>query len=195
MGRSSTYSVDDDKFDPSTSCKARASQLRTHFKKMINVGRFIRGMKIDNAIAYLEQVLEKERAIPFKQHRAGCGRHAQAKIISAPGDQVGWPVKSVKFMLDLLANLRANAESKDLDIDNLYIRHVQVNQAIKMRRRTFRAHGRIGPYMRNPCHVELVAAVKGEPVEKEKRPEPLLTRKRMAQLRRAKVPIGGGVDE
>mmetsp|Transcript_22944 Transcript_22944/g.37012 ORF Transcript_22944/g.37012 Transcript_22944/m.37012 type:complete len:194 (-) Transcript_22944:329-910(-) len=193
MGRSSTYSSEP--ANPATSCKARASQLRTHFKKMINVGRFIRGMKVEAATAYLEQVLDKERAIPFKVHRAGCGRHSQAKIVNAPGDQVGWPVKSVKFMLDLLSNLKANAESKDLDIENLYIRHVQVNQAIKMRRRTFRAHGRIGPYMRNPCHVELWAEVKGEPTQKEKKPEVQLTRKRMAQLRLQKVPIGGGAEE
>jgi large subunit ribosomal protein L17e len=33
-----------------------------------------------------------------------------------------------------------------------------------MRRRTYRAHGRINPYMSHPCHIELILAPKGEEV-------------------------------
>ena len=32
---------------------------------------------------------------------------------------------------------------KDLDIDKLFISHIQVNRAVQQRRRTYRAHGRI----------------------------------------------------
>jgi len=32
---------------------------------------------------------------------------------------------------------------KGLEVDNLYVSHIQVNQAQKQRRRTYRAHGRI----------------------------------------------------
>ena len=90
------------------------------------------------------------------------------KNLNAPGSQVGWPVKSVKYLMDLLVNAEANAEFKGLDIDNCYIHHIQVNQAIKQRRRTYRAHGRIGPYMASPCHVELIVAEKGSIVKKQK---------------------------
>lgn len=34
-------------------------------------------------------------------------------------------------------------QSKGLDVDGLYIVHVQCNRAPKQRRRTYRAHGRI----------------------------------------------------
>ena len=37
---------------------------------------------------------------------------------------------------------------------------IQVNRAPKMRRRTYRAHGRINPYMSSPCHIELTLAEK-----------------------------------
>mmetsp|Transcript_20891 Transcript_20891/g.30999 ORF Transcript_20891/g.30999 Transcript_20891/m.30999 type:complete len:194 (-) Transcript_20891:21-602(-) len=191
MGKMGRYGREPENVEGS--CKARGSQLRTHFKKMHEVGAFIRGMKIEAAIKYLEQVLDKERAIPFKHFRAGCGRHAQAKLIKAPGDQVGWPEKSCKYMLDLLTNLKANAEAKGLNVDETFIRHVQVNMAVKMRRRTYRAHGRINPYMCHPCHVELWAEQKGEKVEKEKAPEPVISRKKAAILRRRQVPVGGGV--
>ncbi|KAE8021337.1 hypothetical protein FH972_007235 [Carpinus fangiana] len=54
-----------------------------------------------------------------------------------------WPFKSAKFILDLLKNAESNAEVKSLDVDSLYISHIQVNQAQKHRRQTYCAHGRI----------------------------------------------------
>ena len=77
--------------------------------------------------------------------RSGCGvgRHAQAHSIKAPGDQCRWPKAACKFFLVLLNNLKANGEAKGLNVENLRISHVQVNQAPVMRRRTYRAHGRV----------------------------------------------------
>ena len=57
-----------------------------------------------------------------------------------------WPVKSAEFLLSLLKNAEANADTKGLDTSNLIVKHIQVNQAPKQRRRTYRAHGRINPY-------------------------------------------------
>ncbi|CDP09588.1 unnamed protein product [Coffea canephora] len=56
---------------------------------------------------------------------------------------------------------------KGLDVDSLFISHIQVNQAHKQRRRTYRAHGRINPYMSSPCHIELILSEKEESVKKE----------------------------
>ena len=36
----------------------------------------------------------------------------------------------------------------------------KVNRAPHMRRRTYRAHGRINPYMSSPCHIEVVLVEK-----------------------------------
>merc|ERR1711896_50595 len=47
-------------------------------------------------------------------------------------------------------------EMKALDVDKLFIAHIQVNRAVQNRRRTYRAHGRINPYMSSPCHVEII---------------------------------------
>jgi large subunit ribosomal protein L17e len=54
-----------------------------------------------------------------------------------------------------LKNAESNAEYKGLDADHLVVDHIQVNRAPKMRRRTYRAHGRINPYMSSPCHIEV----------------------------------------
>lgn len=67
---------------------------------------------------------------------------------STTGKQFGvsrarWPVKSAEFLLSLLKNAEANADTKGLDTGNLIVKHIQVNQAPKQRRRTYRAHGRV----------------------------------------------------
>jgi ribosomal protein uL22 len=58
-----------------------------------------------------------------------------------------WPVKSAEFLLSLLKNAEANADTKGLDTSNLIVKHIQVNQAPKQRRRTYRAHGRVSDAM------------------------------------------------
>ncbi|XP_039038929.1 60S ribosomal protein L17-2-like [Hibiscus syriacus] len=107
-----------------------------------------------------------KQAIPFRRFCGGVGRTAQAKNRHS-NMQGRWPVKSTKFILDLLKNAESNAEVKDLDVDALYISHIQVNQAQKQRRRrTYRAHERINPYMSSPCHTKLILSEKEEPVKK-----------------------------
>merc|ERR1712024_148646 len=86
----------------------------------------------------------------------GVGRHAQAKVHGTA--QGRWPLKSAEFLLQLLKNAESNAEYKGLDTDHLMIEHIQVNRAPKMRRRTYRAHGRINPFMSSPCHIEVILA-------------------------------------
>ena len=82
----------------------------------------------------------------------------------------------------MLKNAESNAEVKGLDIDNLYITHIQVNKAIPQRRLTYRAHGRINPYMSSPCHVELMLEEKEEPVARAEEPKKY-TRRQQAKLR------------
>ncbi len=53
----------------------------------------------------------------------------------------------------------------------LYFYFVQVNRAPKMRRRTYRAHGRINPYMSSPCHIEICLVEKEQAFSKKDEPE------------------------
>ena len=90
---------------------------------------------------YLNQVLDHHRCIPFKRYAGATGRTAQAKEWGVTKGR--WPQKSVKVVLNLLANLEANAKVKGLETEKLTLSHIQVNRAQKGRRRTYRAHGRI----------------------------------------------------
>ena len=120
----------------------------------------IKGMQLNRAKTYLQNVIAHKDAIPFRRHCGNIGRHAMGKKYKNSGNQCRWPEKSCRYLLDLLTNAESNAEIQGLDVDNLYIRHIQVNRAPKMRRRTYRAHGRIGPYMASPCHVEMILTSK-----------------------------------
>lgn len=114
----------------------------------------IKGMKLMKAQKFLEDVIDHKQAVPFRRFRRGVGRCAQANVWGVT--QGRWPEKSCKFVLGLLKNLQSNAESKGLSLDKIVLKHVQVNQAPKMRRRTYRAHGRVNAYLSSPCHIELV---------------------------------------
>ena len=186
------YSADPE--EPQKSAKARGSNLRVHFKNMRETANAIKGMSLKKAKSFLEDVVEHKQAVPFRRFTGGCGRHAQGKLRNAPGSQVGWPVKSCKFILDLLTNAEANAEMRALDVDVLVVDHIQCNRAMKQRRRTYRAHGRINPYMSNPTHIELILSEKVEGVkrgEEDDAAKPV----RMSRKGRARqlLRVGGGV--
>ena len=124
-------------------CQARGSYLTVHFKNAREVGRAIRGMPLVKAERYLNDVIAHKQAVAFTRYNGGVGRHAQGHMVKAPGNQCRWPEAACKFFLVLLTNLKANGEAKGLNAKDLKISHVQVNHAPVMRRRTYRAHGRI----------------------------------------------------
>lgn len=122
-------------------------------------------MPLRRAQRYLKNVIAKKEIIPFRRFNGGVGRKAQCSQF--PGCTQGrWPKKSAEFLLQLLRNAESNADYKGLDVDRLVVEHIQVNAAPMMRRRTYRAHGRINPYMSCPCHIEVILAEKEQVVAK-----------------------------
>lgn len=176
--------------------KAKGAHLRVHFKNVVEVAAAVKNMPLQRAKKYLAAVLEHKEAIPIRNSKGGRGRHAQAKAFNTPGSLCFWPKNASKVVLGLLENAEANAVSKGLDTKDLVVKHAQANQAPKGRRRTYRAHGRIGPYMSVPAHVELVLESKPakaveKAAEKDGKTAPRLFRKRLAA--KFRVAVGGGV--
>merc|ERR1712126_726678 len=137
------------------------------------------------AVQCLKNVLDHKEIVPFRRFMGGVGRHAQAKVHGT--SQGRWPKKSVEFLLDLLKNAESNAEYKGLDADHLVVDHIQVNRAPKMRRRTYRAHGRINPYMSSPCHIELTLVEKEQAFAKASAEEPEKKKVSQKKLQRQKM--------
>lgn len=157
------YSV---KKNNETQASAKASGIRVHFKNTRETANAIRGMALTKAQKYLRDVLAHKDAVPFRIHTGGIGRHAQAKKYKV--SRCRWPEKSVKAVLDLLKNAQSNAEYQGLDSKNLSVSHVQVHEAPKHRRRTYRAHGRINAYMACPSHLQVVLSSENKVVAKPK---------------------------
>jgi len=169
------------------SARARGAYLRVSFKNTRETAQAINGLKVTRAIAFLENVKEKKEAVPFRRYAGSIGRCSQGKQFGV--SRARWPVKSAQFLLGLLKNAEANAEAKGLDTSSLVVKHIQVNQAAKQRRRTYRAHGRLNPYMSNPCHIELILTEGDEAVQKSdvavERDERLNSRQRGRRIRQA----------
>ncbi|XP_064390547.1 large ribosomal subunit protein uL22 [Halichondria panicea] len=191
MGR---YAIEPE--NSSKSCKARGEDLRVHFKNTREAAQAIKGMHLKKALRYLNDVLEKKQIIPFRRFSGGVGRKAQAKNFKTPGSQGRWPKKSCDFLIGLLRNAESNAEVKMLNTDALVIEHIQVNRAAKLRRRTYRAHGRINPFMTSPCHIEMFLMEKDEAIPKGE--DDTTQKKKVSQKKlkrqKLKAAMSGGVD-
>ncbi|XP_042326773.1 LOW QUALITY PROTEIN: 60S ribosomal protein L17-like [Sceloporus undulatus] len=174
------YSLDTE--NPTKLCKSRSSNLHVHFKNTRETAQAIKGMHIQKATKYLKDVTLKEQCVPFFHYNGGVGRCAQAKQWG--WTQGCWPKKSAEFLLHMLRNAESNAELKDLDVDSLVIEHIQVSKAPKMCRRTYRAHGRISPYMSSPCHIEMILTEKEQIVPKPE--EKVAQKKKISQKKQKK---------
>ncbi|POW22537.1 hypothetical protein PSHT_01211 [Puccinia striiformis] len=171
---------EDGKEDRKAVARSRSNYLRTHFKNtspsfidhadpfhpstVRETAAAITGLKLAKALSFLSDVTEHKQCVPFRRFSGGVGRTAQAKAHNHT--QGRWPLKTAKYMIQLLKNAQANAVANELEPEDLTITSVNVNQAPKTRRRTYRAHGRINPYQGHPCHVEIILTPTTEEVEK-----------------------------
>lgn len=148
--------------NPQKSVKAQGSDLRVHFKNTHEAGAAIRGMTLSRAQVFLNNVIEKKEIVPFRRFKIGVKGKPQCNTWKVPVGR--WPKKSADVLLRLLKNAESNAELQGMDTENLVVSHIQVNKAMRGRRRTFRAHGRINAFMSQPCHVEMFLSEPEEPV-------------------------------
>ena len=135
--------------------KAFGENLPISLKDSVNICREIKGMKLDDAKQYLEDVIKKKRAVKYFRyldsvsHRKGIG----------PGR---YPVKEAKYILKVLENAEANAEDKELDIDNTYIMHIAAHKGEILKTNKPRAQGRSTEYRKDRIHIEVILEERAE---------------------------------
>lgn len=132
--------------------KALGRSLKISPKHAVEICNMIRGMKVEKAEAYLEDVIEMKTAVPFKRHNKRVGHRRGIE---------GWPtgrypVKAAKQILDILKSAEANAEYKGLDTENLKILHISSHRGYVIRGWTPRAFGRASPFNTPTTHVQIV---------------------------------------
>jgi len=138
--------------DPDVTAKASGRELRISPKHAREVCAAIKGMKLDQAREFLEQVINKKKPVPFKRfnkkvpHRRGLQKAAAGR----------YPVKAAKKILEVLESAEANATYKGLDTENLKVIHAAAYPGMKIKRYIPRAMGRATPRFETLCHVEIV---------------------------------------
>ena len=144
------YSITE--LDPDRTVKASGRELRVSPKHAREVCKTIKGMKLDQAKDYLQQVILKKKPVPFRRHKKKVGhRHGIEKAYAGR-----YPVKATQKILKVLEGAEINAEYKGLDIERLRIIHASAYPGMKIKRYIERAFGRSSPRFETLCHVELV---------------------------------------
>ncbi len=140
------YSI---KVDDEKHAKSFGENLPLSLKDSVNLCRALKGMKVDDAKEYLEDIMKKKRAVKYFRyldsisHRKGIG-HGR------------YPVKEAKYILKIIENAEANAENKELDTDNIYIKHIAAHKGEILKRNVPRAQGRSAEIRRDRIHIEVI---------------------------------------
>ena len=146
------YAYDNKEVDESKVARAKASSLKISPKHSVEICSAIRGMEVSKAKAYLNDVIDMKKSVPFKRHNRKVGHRR---------GQDGWPigrypVKAAAQILKVLENAEANAEYKGMDVENLKIEHISSHKGMVIRGARPRAFGRVTPFNTPTTHIQIV---------------------------------------
>ena len=137
--------------EPESEKTARSIGKELHIsrKQAHEISTAIKGMKLETARKFLEDVSELKQAVPYKRftrnvpHRKGMctGRY---------------PQKAAKEFLKVLKNAESNAKYKGIDSDNIKISHIATKKGHTFRGRFPRAQGRATPKDHETVSVEMI---------------------------------------
>jgi len=117
--------------------RAYGRNINVSWKKANQVCAAIRGMFVEKAIKYLDDVIAKKQYVPFKKYNTGCGHR--------PGGVIGkYPEKAAKAVKKVLLNAKNNAEQKGFDISRTKIVHATAYKGISAP--AIRSKGPRNPY-------------------------------------------------
>jgi large subunit ribosomal protein L22 len=135
--------------DPEKSARAFGYELHCSQKDSMNLAHALRGMKIEAAKKYLEEIIALKRALPAIYHKKK--REHQKGI--GPGS---FPEKAARYMLKVIENAENNAEYKGFDVDNMKITHISAYQGRMVKGMMPRAHGRATDKNETTTDVEII---------------------------------------
>ncbi len=146
------YAYDNKEVDESKVARAKASSLKISPKHCVEICSAIRGMEVSKAKAYLNDVIEMKKAVPFKRHNRDVGHRKGMKGWAAGR----YPVKASKAILKVLENAEANAEYKGMDVETLKIDHISSHRGMVIRGARPRAFGRVTAFNTPTTHIQIV---------------------------------------
>ncbi len=139
--------------EPENTSKAMGKELHISRKHAHEIASAIRGMKLDKARGFLEDVSELKRAVPYKRYKCN--------IPHRKGMCTGrYPQKAAKEILRVLKNAESNATYKGLDPENMRITHIATKKGHTYMGQFPRAQGRATPKQHETVSVEMILEAK-----------------------------------
>jgi len=144
MKKYSTKDIDSDK-----TAKAYGYELHCSVKDTKNLAYAIKGMRIEDAKKYLEEIIFMKRALPAVFHK----RKVAHQIAIGPGS---YPQKAARYMLKTLMNAENNAEYKGFDVENIKISHISTYGGRILKGIMPRAQGRATNKNKKTTNIEII---------------------------------------
>ena len=134
--------------------KAMAKNQHISVKYSTEICREIKGKLVKKAIERLERIIEQKEFLPLKKYNK--------KVPHRKGDSVSgvksgrFPESTCRTFLKLLESVKANADFKGMDAENLAIVHCFASSGFK--RRSMQPKGKISGKVRRKksSHIEIV---------------------------------------
>lgn len=139
-------------YDTTRHVRAAVREKQISHKHAREIAVQIKGLSIEKARDYLQSVVNKQRAVPFRRYKNQVGHKSDPGVMSGR-----YPQKSATEFIKLLDNLESNAEYKGMDLERLKIVNATVHKGVLIKRFTPRAFGRASPKNNVLTHIELVA--------------------------------------
>lgn len=133
---------------PEKTARAIGYELDISPRHAIEIARAIKGMRLEKAKKYLQEVIDLKRPIPYKR----CQQAGHKKGIG-PGK---YPKKASMKILKLLESAENNAEYKGLEPEDMRILHIATHRGRVIKKNIPKAHGRSTPYNTETTNVELI---------------------------------------
>jgi len=148
------YSFIEQKYDVDRLAKGSGRDLRLKPKHGREICAVIKGMQLDRAKRFLEDVIQLKQSVPFRRHKK---KQAHRKDLKQFKWYAGrYPQKAAAKIYEILSQVESNAEYKGLDIDLCRIIHAATQHGRIIKRYIERAHGRSSPRFKHLSHVEIV---------------------------------------
>jgi len=147
------YSYAFQNFDKARHVRASVREKSISHKHSREIAVAISGKSIDKAREFLENVVVKKEAVPYRRYHNEVAHRSNIRDGFSAGR---FPQKAAKEFLKLLDNLESNAEYKGMDLDRLRIVSAVVHKGTKLKRFQPRAMGRSSPKYDTLVHLELV---------------------------------------
>ena len=139
-------------YDSTRHVRASMREKKISHKHAREIASAIKGLTVEKARDYLQDVIKHKRSIPFRRFKNQVGHRTD------PGVMAGrYPEKAVTEVLKLLDNLESNAEYKGMDMDRLKIINAPAQMGVIIQRIIPRAQGRATPKNNVMTHFEIVA--------------------------------------